>query len=258
MSPNEIRKETQRRCVQAELMSPAELDGALAATPVVYLPLGTLEFHGPHLPIGLDALTAHGVCMGAAQSVGGVVLPPVYQGTGGGHSAYPWTIMMSSADSIRSHLEQTLIRLESMGFRLAVVFTGHFADEQLELIDQLARDWDAEPGRDLELFATAVNRCPASPRPPDHAGAFETSLLHALHPELVHLDRLPTLDSHPGVDPGGDEMGNQRHDPAHPLWGIFGPDPRGIDLEASGDLRVTLETWIAHEVSDRLQHNALR
>lgn len=209
--------------VQAELMSPSELDAALAAAPVAYLPLGTLEFHSAHLPIGLDALTAHGVCVGAATDTGGIVLPPVYQGTGGGHSDYPWTIIMHSPDSIRTHLEQTLAKLESFGVQLAVVLTGHFADEQLEMIDELAEAWNGQSDRTLVVFATAVNRCPTSPIPPDHAGYFETSLLHALHPELVHMERLPEVEVHPSIDPEGDTMGPQRHDPAHPLWGYSGP-----------------------------------
>jgi creatinine amidohydrolase/Fe(II)-dependent formamide hydrolase-like protein len=45
--------------VRAELLSPDEIEVRLRQHPIVYIPLGTLEFHGPHLPIGLDALTAH-------------------------------------------------------------------------------------------------------------------------------------------------------------------------------------------------------
>ncbi|MFC9902761.1 creatininase family protein [Rhodococcus sp. NPDC059968] len=233
-------------------MSPSELDAALAAAPVAYLPLGTLEFHSAHLPIGLDALTAHGVCVGAATDTGGIVLPPVYQGTGGGHSDYPWTIMMNSPDSIRTHLEQTLAKLESFGVRLAVVFTGHFADEQLEMIDDLAEAWNGRSDRTLAVFATAVNRCPASPVPPDHAGYFETSLLHALHPELVHMERLPSAEMYPSIDPEGDTMGPQRHDPAHPLWGIFGPDPRTVDMNRTDFVRSALVSWIAAQVATSL------
>src|SRR5690606_18487082 len=79
--------------VRAELLSPEELDGRIAASPIAYLPLGTLEFHGPHLPIGLDAFTGHAVCVDAARRSGGIVLPSVYQGFGGGHGHYPWTMM---------------------------------------------------------------------------------------------------------------------------------------------------------------------
>lgn len=238
---------TQLRRVRAELLAPAELDAAIAAAPVAYLPLGTLEFHGPHLPIGLDALNAHEICIRSAVQGGGIVLPPVYQGFGGGHSDYPWTIMMAEGSGIRAHLEQTLAKLQSFGVRLAVVFTGHFADEQLALIDDLAEDWNSA-GNQMVVYATGVNRSDA-PLGADHAGIFESTLLAAFEPDLVHLDRLPDRTVHP--DPGGDPQGTQRHDPAHPLWGIFGPDPREADLDRSSTLRDGLVDWLGREVAQR-------
>jgi creatinine amidohydrolase len=48
--------------VQAEMLLPHEIEAALAARAVVYLPLGSVEFHSAHLPIGLDGLNAHSVC----------------------------------------------------------------------------------------------------------------------------------------------------------------------------------------------------
>ena len=81
--------------VRLELQNPSQIASALAERSVIYVPLGTYEWHGQHLPIGLDALTAHGVCCVAAQRDGGLVCPPLYYGTGGGHGDYPWTIMVS-------------------------------------------------------------------------------------------------------------------------------------------------------------------
>lgn len=242
--------------VQAEFLLPDELDAALKRHPVAYLPLGSLEYHSVHLPIGLDALNAHGVCVRAAALGGGVVLPPVYQGVGGGHTAYPWTIMMSSDAELRAQLTQTLNRLQELGFRVAVLFTGHFADEQLAMIDELADLWRRRSARTMELVATGVNRCPDSPIPADHAGVFETSLLFSLWPDRVHLERLPSPTDHPGVDPDGDPAGDHRHDPTHPLWGIFGPDPRRFDHHQASRLLDTLVTWLAGTASDRLTAQA--
>lgn len=127
--------------VRAELLSPAELDARVAQSPIAYLPLGTLEFHGPHLPIGLDAFTGHGVCVEVARHSGGIVLPAVYQGFGGGHGHYPWTMMMADGEGISAHLRATLARLEDFGVRTAAVFSGHFAPEQLDMLDELAATW---------------------------------------------------------------------------------------------------------------------
>ncbi len=238
--------------VRAEYLAPVELEAAVAAYPVAYLPLGTLEFHSSHLPIGLDALNAHGLCIGAAQARGGIVLPPIYQGIGGGHSDYPWTIMMTSEEALRSNVEQTLAKLEQFGFRVGVVFTGHFADEQLALIDSIAGEWSNNSVHTMQVLAMGVNRCETAPLAPDHAGIFETTLLHSFWPELVHVHRLPSQTEHPGTDPDGDPMGLHRHDPTHPLWGIFGPDPRTFDPSTSADLRNAMVTWLAESAAQLL------
>lgn len=230
--------------VRAEYLAPAELDAAIATSPVAYLPLGSLEFHGPHLPIGLDALNAHGLCVAAAQKTGGIVLPCIYQGIGGGHVTYPWTVMMPSEDTVRTTVRETLRRLEEFGIQTAVIFTGHFADEQLALVDSLTVEWNGE-SHALTVIGTGVNRCETATLPPDHAGAFETSLLYSLLPELVHIDLLPELTEHPSVDPGGDTMGPQRHDTSHPLWGVFGPDPREAELSQAAALKDSLVDWLA-------------
>ncbi|GAA4664295.1 creatininase family protein [Frondihabitans cladoniiphilus] len=237
------------REVRAELLAPSELDAALAEAPVAYLPLGSLEFHGPHLPIGLDSLNAHGVCVGAAQRFGGIVLPTVYQGLGGGHTAYPWTIMVEAPYGVVAHLTTTLTRLEEFGVKTAVVFTGHFADEQLAMVDALAATWN-EGERGMHVLASGVNRCDTAPLAPDHAGVFETTLLAAIAPELVHLDLLPSAAEHPAIDPSGDVAGPQRHDPSHPLWGVFGPDPRGADLGLAPALYDHLVEWLGGLVRD--------
>ncbi|GGF31346.1 creatininase family protein [Subtercola lobariae] len=230
--------------VRAELLSLGALDRAIAASPIAYLPLGTLEFHGPHLPIGLDALNAQALCETAARLTGGIVLPVVYQGTGGGHGEYPWTIMMPSPEAIVANLTATLRRLDDFGVRIAVVFTGHFADEQLAMVDALTAEWNATQSA-LTVVGTGVNRCPDAPLPPDHAGAFEATLLYATAPDLVHLDKLAALDAHPAVDPNDDPYGTHRHNPGHPLWGIFGPDPRSADLTKAPAVLAHLAGWLA-------------
>jgi creatinine amidohydrolase len=228
---------------RAELLSPAEVDAALERASIVYVPLGSLEFHGPHLPIGLDSLNAHGVCTAAAQRSGGVVLPVIYQGIGGGHGDYPWSIMMTAPTGLTAHLRTTLERLEGFGVRRAVLFTGHFAPEQLDVVDDVTAAWNAT-GSTLRVVGTGVNRCPDAPFAPDHAGVFESTLLHAIAPGLVHVERLPTLADRPAIDPDDDPYGVHRHDPDHPLWGVFGPDPRAADFSHSAALLDHLGDWL--------------
>ena len=47
---------------------------------MVYVPVGTLEWHGVHNPVGADTLQAEGLAMLCAQQGGGLVFPPLYYG----------------------------------------------------------------------------------------------------------------------------------------------------------------------------------
>lgn len=66
--------------VKYEEMFPEELGIILKEYPVAYVPFGSLEWHGKHLPYGNDALKAHGILIRTAQKYGGVVVPPTYWG----------------------------------------------------------------------------------------------------------------------------------------------------------------------------------
>ena len=230
---------------RAELLSPAQIDGRLAEASIVYVPLGALEFHGPHLPIGLDGLTAHAVCVEAARHSGGIVLPTIYQGTGGEHPLYPWTIMMPSGEELAEHLRVTVDRLAALGVETTVILSGHFAEEQRSLLSDLSQQWHLNGTSAMRLVATTLAGRENPPVAPDHAGVFETLLLAAVHPELVHLDKLPSLTARPSVDPGDDPFGPHRHDPSHALWGVFGPDPRQADLGEAAQLLASTVRWIA-------------
>jgi len=235
--------------VQIELMLPWQIHEAMAARPVAYIPLGTIEWHCEHLPVGLDALTAHGLCVQAALKDGGLVLPALHYGTGGGHGAYPWTIMMDSDAEIAAQIGKTLVRLQDFGCRLAVLFSGHFAGTQLAMIDRVAADWNSTE-HPMCVLATAVNRIEGLAIAPDHAGVFETALLYALHPELVQLDRLPPLDKVPAATDDWDES---RHDPRHPVWGVFGPDPRRFDPAQASPLLDASVRWLVQRVRSELE-----
>lgn len=233
--------------VRLELLTPGEISAALAERSIVYVPLGTYEWHGAHLPIGLDSLTAHGICCAAALRDGGLVCPSLYYGTGGGHGAYPWTIMVD-ADELVPLLRITLDRLRAFGVGTIVLMSGHFAGEQIEMIQSLAAENAVEStGTRVKALAVSMAKLELAP---DHAALFETTLLGALWPDLVKIGQLPPLATAPSIDPGGNEMGPQRHDPTHPLYGIFGPDPRNYDPANSTRLLEAMVDWVIERVRD--------
>lgn len=231
--------------VRAEYLTHQEIQQRILEASIVYIPLGAFEFHGPHLPTGLDGLTAHGVCVGAAKRTGGVVLPTIYQGTGGEHSNYPWTLMMPTGDALGSNLFETLVRLDELGVRRTVVLSGHFADEQRALIKKISSDWKQDKSKSLSLATRSVADCETAPVAPDHAGVFESLLLSALHPDLVHVEKLPEIESNPSVDPEDNAFGSHRHSTEHALWGVFGPDPRAIDTSQAPVLLEAMVQWLA-------------
>jgi len=67
-------------CVQYERLRPAQIAERRAAFPVAYLPIGTIEWHGEHNPVGLDTLKIHGLMIECADRIGGLVFPPLYYG----------------------------------------------------------------------------------------------------------------------------------------------------------------------------------
>lgn len=223
---------------QLERLRPHQIRDALAERSLIWLPLGTVEWHCEHLPVGLDTATAYALCLAAAGKAGGLVYPPLYYGTGGDHGAYPWTVMMPEAAEIEAMLDFTLHRLSAMEVERCMIVSGHFATEQLAMIDRIAARWNAN-GAPPRVTATAALRCPSLGMKPDHAGTFETVLMAAIAPETVALDRLQPLASAPDTP--------DRHDPKSPIWGVMGADPRLADLSEGPALFGRLVDWLVAE-----------
>lgn len=222
---------------QIERLRPRQIEAALKERSLIYLPLGTIEWHCHHLPVGLDALTAHGLCLRAAGTTGGLVWPVLYYGTGGDHGDFPWTVMMPDAVEIETLLTFTLHRMARLGVAEAILFSGHFADTQLAMIDRIAATWNAA-GQAPVVRALSVNRAPVPDLPPDHAGLFETTLLDGVSPGLSDLGAL-------GSDPDLPD----RFDPASPLWGIVGTDPRRTAKMDGTQLAAGIAAWIVEQAA---------
>ena len=172
-----------------EFLRPDELCGRIDACPVAFVPLGTLEWHGHHNPIGLDALKAHGVCLHAARRLGGgVVLPPCYD-TGLVTPLYQkepqhFGSLMTMHLTSRGVIEDTLVNLERTGFKVVLFYGGHYPAARLA--ELIARDY----ATGMEVRSFMERTVEATERTGDHAGFIETSLMMALLPDHVDLDRI--------------------------------------------------------------------
>ncbi len=201
-------------------MLPHELEAVLQATPVAYLPLGTLEYHGPHLAIGNDALKAEGLCERACARTGGVLVPTLYWGIGGGHKKYPTSIIVRD-QSLGDLLDEILSGLYRVGFRVIVLVTGHYPGEQVAAVKGAAQRF-AQAHADARIWALPEYEAYPQECRADHAAKWETSILMALRPELVDLSRLVGADSPDAPD--ATRTLEEMNAPG-PLHGILGENP---------------------------------
>ncbi|MEC7867644.1 MAG: creatininase family protein [Candidatus Poribacteria bacterium] len=198
----------QKEMVQWERMLPAEFRLAFEKLPVVFLPLGTVEWHGEHDALGLDALKAHALCIRAAKKSGGIVHPPLYGGMGGLNK--PATVKMEPENSwenylLRPWLEKMCSEFHRLGFKAIIMLTGHYGHNQQIVVREVAT-------RMTERLQVSVLGIPEywlaldAGYLGDHAGIGETSLLWHLEPDLVAIDRIK-IDPDYGKD-GVIELGS--------------------------------------------------
>lgn len=195
-----------------EQLRPHELEEALKRAPVAYIPLGSLEWHGRHLPLGNDAIKAYELCLRAVERTGGVVFPPLYWGAEclklRGVGVRDGTVDIDYW-AYRAFLLDIVRRVVKQGFRVVVLLTGHYSREQVAAVKEVAEECERIT-RSVGPKGTPPVRVIALPEYElatdlgyrgDHAAKWETSILMYLRPELVDMSRLTDLLGVDGEDP---------------------------------------------------------
>ena len=166
---------------------------------VVILPIGAIEQHGPHLPLITDIMIASGALdLTLAQlpdNVQAWALPPMSYGKSNEHINFPGTITLS-ADTLSAVLRDIGASVARAGFRRFAFLNGHGGNTAL--LSSVARDIRVETG----LMVFSINGIQYGKPPFEisekewtlglHGGETETSLILALAPELVHMDKAVT------------------------------------------------------------------
>jgi creatinine amidohydrolase len=171
-----------------EEMTPAEFKGAVEAKPVFILATGILEWHGDHLPLGTDALKMRGIAEHLAEEAGAILLPQSWFGVVG-FDEMRGTVTFSKA-LVKQILSEFLENLEQMGAKLIVLLTGHYGPYQVETIGEAASEYMATSA--VRIIAQPEYEgvdFSAFPCEADHGDVYETSLMMALHPRLVRMDK---------------------------------------------------------------------
>lgn len=247
-------------------LRPGALTERRAALPLAYLPLGILEWHGLHNPLGLDGIKAEEVAVRLAEEVGGIVMPTLYWGDDRtdiaelafDESSNPWmpkgigdqtgaierlagiakeALARESArvqaDGGWRFWRELVVRMlrqtESFGFRAAVAIPGHYP--LVRPLKEAIADYE-HAGGSMSIFVLGDYLYDPDGKAGDHAAAFETSLLMALRPELVDLSAL---------DP----------DPSAVPIGVLGDDPRtGANAEYGERILIRFVSLVSGWIDD--------
>ncbi len=221
--------------VRYEEMLPHQVRAAREKCPVAYLPIGGIEWHGEHNCLGLDTVKAHALCMRAAEAGGGLVMPALFwgepremalmeanhdpegkiadkMGLSPENFAPGYMHMGSILDQCQSYVRllfHIFKQLESLGFKVIFILTGHYPLIHFARFASFAFMRDSSV---KVICAIGYDLVTDLGYHGDHAAKWETSLMLALRPDLVDLSRLP-------------------QDRAEKLIGVGGEDPRDATRE---------------------------
>jgi len=204
-------------------MRPEEIRRAALEQWPVLLPVGSVEYHGEHMPVGTDAIIAEGICRCIAQRADVVLAPtlpltPTMNWAGGvrdGDIDFP-------AEAFEAYARAFIVKLVDMGFTDLFAMVGHAGEGGLpatvlkkigceltaKLTGPLGSGWSRVPPADWptqDVFGIlnviiyegmldypALGRC--GPMPVGHGGCGETQLVMALSGETVRMAALDSAD----------------------------------------------------------------
>ncbi|PTM96075.1 creatininase [Mycoplana dimorpha] len=173
----------------------------------ILIPIGSMEQHGHHMPMHVDVLLPVEFARRVAESIGALVAPPFtygyksHQKSGGGNHL-PGTTSLDGATLVAA-LRDVIKEFARHGVRRICLVNGHFENSWfiIEGIDLALRELRWGGIDDVKIVVLSywdfVDKATIAKLYPDgfpgweieHGGVLETSLMLALHPHMVHLER---------------------------------------------------------------------
>jgi len=174
--------------------------------PIALIPLGSIEQHGPHLPLGTDSLAALATCKAVAERTDSFVVQPCWPGYSPHHMAFKGTITFRE-ETLVNILYDVFDSLRHHGVKKMMVVNAHGGNVQIM-------------GYAIRMGKRRTGACIVAPQRPAgdpkegavtamkyldmHSGTGETSLALALFPEFVEMERVkdwkPTTRFVPGAE----------------------------------------------------------
>jgi creatinine amidohydrolase len=200
--------------VEYELMTPDDVLAARRRAAVVFVPIGPLEWHGPHLPLGTDGLVPHRIAVEVARETGGVVFPTSYIGTdslrppgvepqglgalgvtdapdrvlGMDLPGFPVKSMYFHETVLGMYVREIVRLLKRDRWSLIVLVNGHGAPNQQRTLSRIADEETDPPALEVLYLTTWI---PNNKSGAGHADRAEASMMLAVAGDRVHVDRLP-------------------------------------------------------------------
>jgi creatinine amidohydrolase len=173
-----------------EEMTMAEFEEGISATRTMLIPFGSVEEHGPHLPLSTDTIQAYEVGKKVACRVPLFVAPPLHYGNCRSTSCHPGTISITT-DTLKHFLKDIVRSSYRQGLRNFIILTGHaggshgmaLQDAGEELIMEFS-DIKIAVLVEFELAQKAAQGV-IETEEDRHAGEIETSRIMHSHPHLV-------------------------------------------------------------------------
>lgn len=179
-----------------EHLTTTDFDGDRLAGAVAVLPVAAIEQHGPHLPLGTDAILTEAVFDAAASRIGTAVeilrLPTQRVGLSPEHVSFPGTLSLS-AETVISCWTEIGHSIARAGVRRLVILNGHGG--QAGLVDVVATCLRAEADLSVLRCTYFALAGPEAALPERewrfglHGGTLETSLMLHVAPDLVRMDQ---------------------------------------------------------------------
>lgn len=160
----------------------------LCSGPTVVVPIGSIEQHGPHLPVSTDSVIAQAVANTIAERVSGYTAPAINMSASGEHQGFPGVASVG-AEALRLSIVE-LVRSLGLWAHRTLLVNAHGGNALA--LGEATRQLLAE-GHNIALVACQSDG-------DAHAGRTETSLMLYLAPHLVRRDRLEPGNTTPLVE----------------------------------------------------------
>jgi creatinine amidohydrolase len=174
-----------------EEMSMKEFEQKIKKHKTVIIPVGSLEAHGPHLPLGTDTIEVYEIAKQVARSTAVFVAPPLWYGVCRSTSKHPGTVGIRP-DTLRQCIKDVVKSLYANGLRKFAIISGHASSLHLSALQEAGEALLEEMGSRVTIAVisaydmareAAAGVCETDDD--SHAGEIETSLMLHLAAPLV-------------------------------------------------------------------------